>query len=192
LEMSNDLEEDKTTSRKGTSTFISKLYSMVNDDRNQHLIFWNPSGTSFLICNASRFSREILPEHFKHANFSSFVRQLNMYGFHKINKSSRVHRGSQNNNNNNENEFWEFSHPKFQQDKPELLEEIKRKAMDSEQLRREAGDMQTSFAMIQLSQAELLQQFRALQQDYTRLLQVVDEMKQVQLQQQWLIRKLAE
>ncbi|KAI8334463.1 HSF-type DNA-binding-domain-containing protein [Blakeslea trispora] len=184
-------EEDKPiTTRKSTSTFISKLYNMVNDDRNQHLIFWNPNGTSFLICNASRFSREILPEQFKHANFSSFVRQLNMYGFHKINKSARGQRGHRNKPANDE--FWEFSHPKFKQDRPELLEEIKRKAMDSEHLRRETSDMQASFAMVQLSQAELSQQFRTLQQDYARLLQVIDEMKQVQLQQQWLIRKLAE
>ncbi|KAI9335886.1 HSF-type DNA-binding-domain-containing protein, partial [Pilaira anomala] len=99
---------------------------MVNDRKYQYLISWNPKGTSFLIFSASRFAQEVLPEHFKHSNFSSFVRQLNMYGFHKINKSPRSQRG------NSKNGVWEFSHIKFQRGCPELLEEIKRKSIDSE------------------------------------------------------------
>lgn len=165
---------------------IKCSYSMVSDRRNQHLISWNPSGSSFLVCNATRFAQEVLPEHFKHSNFSSFVRQLNMYGFHKINKSPRGQRG------NNENEIWEFSHPKFQRGRPDILEGIKRKAMDSELLRRETGDIHASFAMVQLSQADLLQQFRVIQENFANLLQGFEEMKKVQLQQQIIIRRLAE
>ncbi|KAI8374277.1 HSF-type DNA-binding-domain-containing protein [Radiomyces spectabilis] len=175
----------RSSSKKSVRTFISKLYSMIESGRHQHLIAWNPTGTSFFVFNATQFAQEVLPEHFKHSNFSSFVRLLNMYGFHKINKSPRGQRGI------NENEIWEFSHPKFQRGRPDLLKDIKRKAMDSELLRRETGDIHASFAMLQMSQADLLQQFYTLQDNFVNLLKGFEETKKVQQQQQMILRQLA-
>ncbi|KAI8344359.1 hypothetical protein BC941DRAFT_9096 [Chlamydoabsidia padenii] len=108
------------------------------------------------------------------------------YGFHKINKSPRGQRGS------NENEIWEFSHVKFQYGRPDLLEGIKRKAMDSELLRRETGDIQASFVQVQLSQSDLLQQFKVLQDNFSNLLQSFEVLRKTQLQQQIIIRRLME
>jgi thiamine kinase-like enzyme len=46
--------------------------------------------------------------------------------------------------------------------------------------------------MLQMSQADLLQQFYLLQDNFSNLLQGFEESKKVQLQQQIIIRQLAE
>ncbi|KAG6817304.1 hypothetical protein H0H87_010321 [Tephrocybe sp. NHM501043] len=122
-----------------TNNFVTKLYQMINDAKSAHYIAWTELGTSFVVSNVGEFSRSILGSHFKHNNvrplcfcrppltslqFSSFVRQLNMYGFHKINRTPRAQRTS------TDAQTWEFSHHKFLRGRPDLLDEIKRKALE--------------------------------------------------------------
>lgn len=107
-----------------TNNFVTKLYQMIIDPKSAQFISWTELGTSFVVSNVAEFSRTILGSHFKHNNFSSFVRQLNMYGFHKINRTPRSQRSS------SDVQTWEFSHHKFLRGRPDLLEEIKRKTMD--------------------------------------------------------------
>lgn len=107
-----------------TNNFVTKLYQMISDPKSTQFINWTELGTSFVVSNVAEFSRTILGSHFKHNNFSSFVRQLNMYGFHKINRTPRSQRSS------SDIQTWEFSHHKFLRGRPDLLEEIKRKTMD--------------------------------------------------------------
>ena len=63
--------------------FIHKLYQILEDDSLHDLIWWTPSGSSFMIKPVERFSKA-LATYFKHTNITSFVRQLNIYGFHKV------------------------------------------------------------------------------------------------------------
>jgi hypothetical protein len=51
---------------------------MLENNTHADLISWTPSGTSFSVSNAKVFAAKVLPTHFKHSNFSSFVRLLNM------------------------------------------------------------------------------------------------------------------
>ncbi|KAF4610839.1 hypothetical protein D9613_007181 [Agrocybe pediades] len=107
-----------------TNNFVTKLYQMINDPKSAQFISWTELGTSFVVSNVGEFSRSILGSHFKHNNFSSFVRQLNMYGFHKINRTPRAQRTS------TDAQTWEFSHSKFLRGRQDLLDEIKRKALE--------------------------------------------------------------
>lgn len=46
------------------------------------MITWSPSGDSFVVLQPDAFARELLPTVFKHNNYTSFVRQLNIYVRH--------------------------------------------------------------------------------------------------------------
>mmetsp|Transcript_10276 Transcript_10276/g.14138 ORF Transcript_10276/g.14138 Transcript_10276/m.14138 type:complete len:80 (-) Transcript_10276:291-530(-) len=68
----------------------------------------------FSIKNKAAFCEQILPKYFKHNNMTSFIRQLNMYDFHKAKKNTRLYQHT-------------FRHPYFQKDKKHLLKDIRRK-----------------------------------------------------------------
>ncbi|XP_008943117.1 PREDICTED: heat shock factor protein 3-like, partial [Merops nubicus] len=79
------------------------------------------NGENFCILDEQRFAKELLPKYFKHNNISSFIRQLNMYGFRKVialeNGMITAEKSS----------VIEFQHPFFKQGEAHLLENIKRK-----------------------------------------------------------------
>ncbi|XP_032528175.2 heat shock factor protein 2 isoform X4 [Danaus plexippus] len=100
--------------------FLGKLWKLLNDTETNHLISWSPSGKTFVIKNQADFARELLPLYYKHNNMASFIRQLNMYGFHKI---TSVENGGL----RYEKDEIEFSHPCFMRGHAYLLEHIKRK-----------------------------------------------------------------
>ncbi|KKY24442.1 putative flocculation suppression protein [Phaeomoniella chlamydospora] len=103
------------------TAFIHKLYNMLEDKSIQHLISWSNTNESFVMSPSNEFSK-VLAQYFKHTNISSFVRQLNMYGFHKV--SDVFHGGSP------DSTLWEFKHGNGNFKKGDLvgLREIKRRA----------------------------------------------------------------
>ncbi|RWW34363.1 hypothetical protein GW17_00000884 [Ensete ventricosum] len=68
----------------GPAPFLLKTHHMVEDGTTDEVISWGMEGTSFVVWKPVEFARDLLPVHFKHNNFSSFVRQLNTYGFRKV------------------------------------------------------------------------------------------------------------
>ncbi|KAJ1679876.1 Heat shock transcription factor [Spiromyces aspiralis] len=103
--------------------FLNKLYNMVDESNSNDLIRWSDDGETFIVTRHEEFAKQVLPRFFKHSNFSSFVRQLNMYGFHKV---PHLQQGVLQ-ADTPDAESWEFSNPNFQRDQPDLLHYVKRK-----------------------------------------------------------------
>ena len=66
-----------------SESFLSKLQDILNDTGYKAIIHWNADGKRVIISDVVNLCNIVLPKFYKHHNYSSFVRQLNLYGFHK-------------------------------------------------------------------------------------------------------------
>ena len=96
---------------------------MLEDPSYSSVVRWGDDGDSFVVLENEKFTKSILPKHFKHSNFASFVRQLNKYDFHKVRQNNEEGGTSIYGNN-----AWEFRHPEFRQHNKDSLDNIRRKA----------------------------------------------------------------
>ncbi|KAI1179503.1 hypothetical protein F4777DRAFT_433699 [Nemania sp. FL0916] len=104
--------------RKQIPPFVQKLNSFLEDGKNTDLIRWSDKGDSFVVLDEDEFAKTLIPELFKHNNYASFVRQLNMYGFHKkVGLSDNSMKASERKNKSPS----EYYNPYFRRGHPNLL-----------------------------------------------------------------------
>ena len=88
MEMLNKKRQNHKKNNNQYDTFLSKLFDILNDETFKDIIKWSKDGYNIIITDVNKLCEVILPKFYKHRNFSSFVRQLNLYDFHKIKDKS--------------------------------------------------------------------------------------------------------
>ena len=97
----------------------------LNDNTYKQIIHWSNDGLSIIISDTNALTKKVLPQFYKHHNYASFVRQLNMYNFHKIRGNRKINEQT-------------FIHEEFHKGKTiEEIKGIKRKIKLNDELNEE-------------------------------------------------------
>ncbi|KAJ1687056.1 hypothetical protein LUZ63_018446 [Rhynchospora breviuscula] len=143
----------------GPPPFLTKTYEIVDDPSTNQVVSWGPAGNSFVVWDPHVFATTLLPRYFKHGNFSSFVRQLNTYGFHKIDPDK-----------------WEFANEGFLCGQRHLLKSIKRRKNPTNS--NPSQQPQPIDQCLELGQFGLEQEIDRLRRDKSTLISEVIKLRQ--------------
>ncbi|CAD8206059.1 unnamed protein product [Paramecium octaurelia] len=138
------MQIDTREKNQRESKFLQVLYEIL-DNSNQNIVQWSDSG--FFISSVQTFKTNLLPQYFKHNKYSSFLRQLNKYGFQIKEKQK---------------DSVKFIHEIINQDKRELKKkQLIKKQENTLNLREEIVDMRQELIKLQKQQTILKQQMEA-------------------------------
>ena len=173
--MDIDMEGGSQPQPQGASLspapFLIKTYEMVEDPATNRVVSWGPGGASFVVWNPPDFSRDLLPKYFKHNNFSSFIRQLNTYGFRKIDP-----------------ERWEFANDDFIRGHMHLLKNIhRRKPVHSH-----SPQNQVNGPLAESERREYEEEISRLKHENSVLVAELQRQAQQQCGLSWLMQSLEE
>ncbi|CAD8170886.1 unnamed protein product [Paramecium octaurelia] len=138
------------------SSFLKLLYKILENQEYENIIRWNDSGEKFIILDKPTLISKILPIYFRHQKFSSFLKQLNLYGFQRtsLEKNNTYYYNTQ---------FTKFS--------PNLQIKKKQRQQFAQ------SELETSILRNNLNQIKISQQI--LRQQIYECIQTVDKMSSV-------------
>jgi HSF-type DNA-binding len=93
-------------------SFLAKMHSILSRTDFQDVISWMPHGRAWRVHKPKEFESRVIPLYFEHVKYSSFVRQANGWGFHRITVDS-----------SDRNAYY---HPMFLRGLPHLCKNMKR------------------------------------------------------------------
>ena len=107
-----NLDKDRASVHPGDiPKFLQHIWSILQNSTLSHIISWHQTfPNAFLVHDQRLFCKYVLPKYYKHNKLTSFVRQLNMYQFHKLRDEGSM--------------TW--SHPYLHKDKYNQLQYIQR------------------------------------------------------------------
>ncbi|XP_050711163.1 heat shock factor protein-like isoform X10 [Eriocheir sinensis] len=167
--------------------FLTKLWRLVDDESTNDMISWTQGGRSFIIQNQAKFAQDLLPQYYKHNNMASFVRQLNMYGFHKVVSADSGGLRP-------ERDEMEFAHQHFMRGQESLLENIKRKIPtsrtvmvednknvtkllnDVRDMKRDQDSMSSKLLNLKRENEALWREYASMRQKFTKQQQIIEKL----------------
>ncbi|CAJ1943062.1 unnamed protein product [Cylindrotheca closterium] len=114
----------RTGKRGVPQQFPRRLYEMLEGEakiaasgnQGKVVISWSESGKAFRIFDVDSFMASVLPKYFRTKKFSSFQRNLNLYGFAKVRRGPDTDM---------------YAHPCFARGYPESLAQLRKSATSS-------------------------------------------------------------
>jgi len=123
--------------------FLKKVFQILEENKHNELMSWTADGLAVVIKKPTEFAEKVLPLYFKHNNFASFIRQLNMYKFKKKKTYQYDH---------------VYLHEMFQRGRIDLLRNIQRKTTDAPMMASTSFEMKTYKEDVEVDVDNLLQE----------------------------------